>query len=516
MHIYLYGPSGSGKSTVGILLAQLLNLPFLDLDAEIERDTGLTILEIITNQGEENFREAESRVLNKCLTEKDMVVALGGGALLRDANRKLVERTGQVVFLDAELSILIKRLEKDHNIRPLLGAGDAKTVARLMKDREIHYESFPLRVDASSPPEQIVAEIQRQIGRYYLSSMGSGYDVLVKAGGLDRLGSMLKTRLIEGPVLVVSDSNVGPLYTERVLSSLGEAGYQTSQIIIQAGEEYKTLKTVSSLWRGCLDADLDRNSTIISLGGGVVNDLVGFVASTFMRGCGWISVPTSLLAMVDASIGGKTGIDLPEGKNLVGSFHSPKLVLADPEVLATLPEEELRAGLGEVVKHGVIADSILFDLCQQGWKTISIRLPEVVRRAMAVKVKIVEEDPYETGIRAALNFGHTVGHAVEHVSKYSLRHGEAVAIGMIAETRFAERISVADKGLSALLAETLEGIGLPVQIPADLPQDDLIQAMKGDKKKSAGMIRFALPVRVGEIEVGVEVDSLNAVLEDGI
>jgi len=231
-----------------------------------------------------------------------------------------------------------------------------------------------------------------------------------------------------------------------------------------------------------------------------------------MRGCNWVAAPTTLLAMVDASMGGKTGFDLPEGKNLVGAFHPPRLVLADPDVLFTLPERELRAGLAEAVKHGVIADPGLFDLCAEGWEAVKPRLPEIVRRGMGVKVKVIEEDPYERGIRAALNLGHTIGHAVELVSGFELLHGEAVAVGMVAEARLAERLTVAGPGLSEALAGTLSELGLPVQIPAGMTRADLIRAMRVDKKKAAGVVHFALPVKIGEVKVGVEVKDLEDAL----
>jgi 3-dehydroquinate synthetase len=218
--------------------------------------------------------------------------------------------------------------------------------------------------------------------------------------------------------------------------------------------------------------------------------------------------------MVDASIGGKTGFDLPEGKNLVGAFYPPRLVLADPNVLHTLPERELRAGLAEVIKHGVTADPDLFHLCAAGWDRVATQLPEVIRRGVAVKVKVIEADPYEQGSRAVLNFGHTVGHAVELVSKFRMLHGEAVAVGMVAEAKLAERLSIADPGLADRLAEALSGLGLPVEIPKDLPRSELISAMKVDKKKSNGIIRFALPVRIGEVKAGIEVEDLASVLKE--
>jgi 3-dehydroquinate synthetase len=232
-----------------------------------------------------------------------------------------------------------------------------------------------------------------------------------------------------------------------------------------------------------------------------------------MRGIDWVGVPTSLLAMVDSSLGGKTGFDLPEGKNLIGSFHSPKLVLADPRLLKTLPETELISGMAEVVKHGIISDPELFYLCSRGLDWIKDNLEEVVKRAMAVKIRIIEEDPYERGLRASLNLGHTVGHAVELVSRFQLRHGEAVAIGMVAEAKLAERLAVAAKGLSDVVAGALLALGLPIQIPKELPREELIRAMRLDKKKSAKAIRFALPAEIGRVEL-VDVTDLESVLED--
>lgn len=512
MHIFLYGPSGSGKSTVGKLLAQALNLPFLDLDAEIESVAGQTIPQIMAGQGESAFRDAETDALQKVVLGADKVIALGGGALLRDENRALAETTGQVVLLNADLLTLVARLSQDENERPLLAGELEAKLAALLERRREHYASFPLRVDTSKSLEQVSWDIQRLLGRYHLRGMGTEYDVIVQEGGIDLLGELLQSRKLSGPVLLVSDTNVGPLYGERVLDSLQTKGYTASQLVIPAGESHKNLETITSLWRGCLEAGLDRKSAVVALGGGVVGDMAGFAASTFMRGCNWVCAPTTLLSMVDASIGGKTGFDLPEGKNLVGAFYPPRLVLADPETLSTLPERELRAGLAEVVKHGVIADPELFDLCAQGWETVNARLPEIVRRGMAVKVKVIAEDPYEKGVRAGLNLGHTIGHAVELVSGFSLLHGEAVAIGMVAEARLAERLTIAGPGLSDAIAESLIGLGLPVEIPEDLDRAELIRAMRVDKKKAQGVIRFALPVSIGEVKVGVEIKDLEETL----
>jgi 3-dehydroquinate synthetase len=234
--------------------------------------------------------------------------------------------------------------------------------------------------------------------------------------------------------------------------------------------------------------------------------MAGFAAATFLRGINWVNVPTTLLAMVDSSTGGKTGIDLPQGKNLVGAFYPPRLVLADPQVLASLPDAELRNGLAETVKHGVIADPYLFARCGQGWAALTADLDAVARHGMAVKVKVIEMDPYEKGLRQALNLGHTVGHGVELASDFRLSHGQAVSIGMVVECRLSETCGLAEAGLTGQIASLLQGLGLPVSIPADLDQERIVSAMQMDKKRSAGKQRFALPERIGAVRVGVEID----------
>jgi 3-dehydroquinate synthase len=514
MHIFTYGPSGSGKSTVGRQLAQALAMDFVDLDAQIERALGCGILEYMQTQGEGAFREVETEQLRKAVVGSEKVIALGGGTLVRTENRTLAEASGKVVYLQAEPALLAERLADDPNQRPLLAGDLEASLKALLDERRSHYASFPLRVDASRLPQEVVWDIQRALGRFHLSSMPPAYDVIVRDGGLDDLGELLKSMADGSRVLLVSDENVAPLYAKRALRSLRSPGFTAGQFVIPAGEEHKNIETVMSLWQACLEYGLDRNSTIIALGGGVVGDLAGFCAATFMRGCRWAAVPTTLLSMVDASMGGKTGFDLPQGKNLAGAFHPPCLVLSDPDVLETLPQRQLRAGLAEVVKHGIIADPQLFTLCAQDTQTVMDNLPQIVRQAAAVKVKFIQADPYEKGIRAGLNYGHTLGHAVELVSDFSLLHGEAVAVGMVAEAGLAERLSLAHEGLANELKKVLANLGLPVEIPADLQTEALLRAMRVDKKKANGRVRFSLPEKIGMVRVGVEVEDLTEILED--
>src|SRR5215216_2385847 len=426
-HIFLYGPVGAGKSTTGRVLARNLNLPFVDTDHVIESNAGMSIFEMMTARGETACRDLESAALKQIISNKDSVVALGGGALLREENRALVEQKGTVIFLKAEFDTLIGSLAADSNQRPLLAGNLQGKLASLLARRKEHYDSFPLQFDANQPPEILAWQIQMALGRFHLSAM-TAYDVIV-----GQVSDLPKFPM-QNP-LVVTDEQVVKLHGQKVLRCLQDAGFAPKLVTVPAGEAHKNLETIQTLWHEFLAYGLDRKSTVIALGGGVIGDLAGFAASTYMRGIDWVCLPTTLLSMVDASLGGKTGFDLPQGKNLIGSFYSPKLVLAEPQLLATLPEAEFISGLAEVVKHGIIADPELFDLCAQGLDCIKGDLEGVVKRAMAVKIKIIEDDPYEKGFRAALNLGHTVGHAIELVSRFQLRHGEAIAMGMVAEAR---------------------------------------------------------------------------------
>ena len=521
-HIFLYGPPGAGKSSVGKALAERLRLPFVDLDLEIEKSADRTIPQIMEEQGEPMFRDLETETLKRIANETPRVIALGGGALLREENRRYAEECGGVVFLETKIETLVERLQKDQSQRPLLAGNLNVKLETLLEQRKSHYDSFAIRVSQSGSsirefqktPEQIALEIQQKLNLLCVHSPdGNIYDVIVQSDEFESLGGFLNERKLGNPVAVIADETVANLYTEGAVKSIEGAGYKVHVISFPAGENSKNIDTVMALWQRMLKIGLDRKSTVVSLGGGVTGDLAGFAASTFMRGMNWVGVPTSLLAMVDSSLGGKTGFDLPEGKNLIGTFHSPKMVLADPRLLKTLPETELISGMAEVVKHGIISDPELFYLCRRGLDWIKDNLEEVVKRAMAVKIKIIEEDPYEKGVRASLNLGHTVGHAVELVSHFQLRHGEAVAIGMVAEAKLAERLAVASKGLSDSVAEALSALGLPIQIPKELPRDEIIRAMRLDKKKNAKAIRFALPAEIGRV-ILLDVTDLESVLED--
>jgi 3-dehydroquinate synthase len=511
--IMIYGPPASGKSSLGLRLAESLRLPFYDLDELIESQAGLSIPQIFAVEGETGFRRRESAALADVLDFEHGVVALGGGALLHPENRARAEAAGLVLCLSAPFETIVDRLEASQGQRPLLDGDMQDRLQRLLEQRAAHYASFPLQLDtAKLSLSEAAWQAQTRMGMFHVTGMGKGYDVRVGEGGLDHLGAVLLAHKIQGPLAVVSDENVASIYAQRTLAVLRASGYIAHLVVIPAGEQHKTISTINLLWDAFLAAGLERNSTVIALGGGVVSDLAGFAAATYLRGIPWVAVPTTLLAMVDASLGGKTGADLTQGKNLVGAFHPPSLVLADPLLLASLPDIELRNGLAEVVKHGLIADPVLFELCGRGWQSVRMDLNEVVRRAMAVKVRTIQEDPYEHGRRACLNLGHTLGHAIEAASEYQLKHGEAVAIGMAFAARLAERNGLASNGLVDEIVETLQNLGLPTDIPAGLDRQRILNGVAVDKKRAGGKVRWVLPIGIGKVRWGIEIDDWTEIL----
>lgn len=359
---------------------------------------------------------------------------------------------------------------------------------------------------ASTEPQSFAVELGER-----------SYNILVGVR-LDEFGSRLDELKAGRKVAIITDTTVGPLYGERLLKSIQSSGRTATLVQMPAGEEKKSIETVNLLYDALFIAELDRSSWVVALGGGVVGDVAGFVAATYMRGIPVVQVPTTIVAQVDAAIGGKTGYNPPHGKNLIGAFHQPRLVYVDPSLLKSLDEREFIAGLAEVVKHGVIADAELFEFMENRADDVLNRVEEaltvIIARSAAYKAYVVSKDEKESGLRATLNYGHTVGHALEKVTGYStLLHGEGVSIGMDVEARIAVDLGLCEAALPERQKRLLERLGLPVDLPeADL--EAVMAAMRLDKKTLDGRLNPVLPHRIGHAEQvkGVEEQVFRRVL----
>ncbi|MCR5839070.1 MAG: bifunctional shikimate kinase/3-dehydroquinate synthase [Kiritimatiellae bacterium] len=465
--IFLYGAPASGKSTLGKALAERLGAGFVDLDERIVAEAGMSIPEIFKTRGEAAFRDLESKVLREVVSEPK-VVSLGGGTLLRDENRALCEESGTIFCIDTPSDEeLARRIGAAPGSRPL---GDKA------KERAAHYASFPNRVAAFFDAQSSLVVVGRGIAPAILARRN-----------------------------IVADETVSRLWAGR----LGVSPFAT----IPSGEEHKTPATVASLWHAFAEKGLGRKDTVVALGGGVTGDLTGFAAATWMRGISWINVPTTLLSMVDASTGGKTGCDLPEGKNLAGAFHFPRLVVIDTDFLETLSPKLISDGRAEMIKHEAIGGRSWSSELESesgegdfGWsKGSGVSAKEIAENLM-VKVGIVREDPLETlGRRILLNCGHTVAHAIEKATGYRVSHGEAVAIGCVEEAKIAVRRGLAPASWPEELAARFAAANLPTSLPAGLSLDELVPLMRGDKKREGGAVTFALPCGWGDVR-GVKID----------
>jgi len=342
--------------------------------------------------------------------------------------------------------------------------------------------------------------------RVEVESDGGGYPVLVKNGLLEDLPELLQAYAPSRRYAVISDATVGGLYGEGVVTSIAQAGAEATLHTFAPGEESKNRSTWITLTDELLASGLGRDGVVVALGGGVTGDLAGFVAATYMRGVPVVQVPTSLVAMVDASVGGKTGVDVPAGKNLVGAFHPPRAVLADPSVLQTLPRAERSRGLAEAVKHGAIRSRHHLEAIREGAGALLEGDPAVTGRLVAdsvrIKAEVVAQDEREGGLRRILNFGHTLAHAIESVTRFQVSHGEAVSLGMVLEARLGEALGVTSAGTAEVLSALLQELELPVARPGGCPNDDLLAATRTDKKGVGGRARYVLLQTLGTVDEG--------------
>jgi 3-dehydroquinate synthase len=340
----------------------------------------------------------------------------------------------------------------------------------------------------------------------------NSYKIIIKPSGLATLGTYLTPLKLGKKILVVSNPEIFTLYGETVVNSLKNEGFEIFEHLIPAGEQFKNLAQIEKVYDTAFEHRLERSSTLLALGGGVIGDMTGFAAATWLRGVNFVQVPTSLLAMVDASVGGKTGVNHPSGKNLIGAFYQPKLVFIDPEVLKTLPEREFRAGMAEVIKYGVIWDENLFEQLEQGDRLSSFTdinpdlLQTILTRSCQAKADVVGQDEKETGLRAILNYGHTVGHTIESLTGYSVvNHGEAVGIGMEVAGAIAVKLNLWTAEEAKRQHELISKTGLPTAIPAGIKAEAIINLLSADKKVKDGQVRFILPTKIGKVIITSEV-----------
>ena len=459
-HLALTGFMGAGKSTIGAQVARRLGRRFIDLDREIEARAELTVVELFARDGEAAFRELEESVAVSVLgAAEPAVIALGGGAVLSEATRERLGSRSFTVLLDVDLDTAWERAS--HSARPL--ASDEHSFRVLFQERIPIYEAT---ADARA----------RDIDGVVLAAAG----IDVGIGAIDLLGELVPG---DGPIEIVADATVAGIHGVTAQLALGARDIATHDV--PAGEPAKAIGVLDHLWRSLR---IGRDGTIVALGGGCTTDVAGFAAATWMRGVPWAAVPTTLVGQVDAAIGGKTAIDLPGGKNLVGCFHWPARVVIDPGTLETLPEAEMRNGMAEVVKTGLLMGSPVWEQ----------PLAELVRRCASFKAGVCLGDPHDRGPRNQLNLGHTFAHALEAAAGYDLPHGQAVALGLVA----ALRLSGNDEALAAVRSELDPK-------PVRLDRNTAWAALARDKKSVGGVPRLVLLERNGEPTWGNEVDAVE-------
>lgn len=518
--LILNGFMATGKTTIGRLVAQAARVDFLDLDAAIEQDAGCSIAQLFARDGESAFRRREREILERLLSDPTpRVIAVGGGALIERGIRLQALEHSVLVTLETDLETAISRATEDGAIRPLL-SGDRSQAELLLSLRAPAYAEAHHRVPVRdrSPTQlcdQVVELWQRDsIG---VAAGDSSYSVEIGRG-------IIQPRLAEhlGPAssgLLITDDTVDSLYGDVARAAFKAAGQAPHTFRLTPGEQHKHPDSLRQIWDQCLEAGMDRRSIFVGLGGGVATDVAGFAAATWMRGVRWISAPTTLLGMVDASVGGKTAVDLPGAKNVVGAFWQPTAVVCDVDVLRSEPRRGFVSALAEVVKTALIGDQELFELLEREPERTTTEdqdfVAEMVRRCIRVKARIVSQDEREGGLRASLNLGHTIGHAIEAQAGYgTLTHGEAVSLGLVAAVRVGRHLGKTSQELAARVEQLLRQLGLPVDL-SKCALDAAANLLANDKKRGGDKVRFVLTTEPGTIEFQhIELGQLQAITRD--
>ena len=523
-NIILVGMMGAGKTTIGKALANSLGKEFIDSDHEIQDRTGVKIPVIFEIEGEAGFRKRESEVLAELVKKSNMVLATGGGAVLSRENRQILRRGGIVIYLRASVNDLYRRTRYDKN-RPLLQTQNLfARLNELYVQRDVLYrEAAHVIIDSGKQGVRFL--VQKLINKlisidfniimqnnnknamqtitvdFTPSSEKRSYSIHIGHGILQQV-DLIVSCLPQKRVAIVSNTTIAPLYLDNLRAALEKQGVISISIILPDGEVHKNWETLNLIFDALLKNHCERNTAILALGGGVIGDLTGFAAATYLRGVPFIQIPTTLLAQVDSSVGGKTGINHPLGKNMIGAFYQPRMVLADSATLNTLPDRELRAGLAEIIKYGLIRDPAFFDWLERNIHRLLARDPvtlnEAIQRSCENKAEIVAADEKEEGVRALLNLGHTFGHAIENGMGYGVwLHGEAVAAGIVLAADLSRRMKLISEADVSRIRKIFLQAGLPVVAPR-MPPEKYLQLMMLDKKVDAGRARFIVLNRIGE------------------
>jgi 3-dehydroquinate synthase len=532
-NIVLVGMMGAGKTTVGKLLARQLGKTFVDSDEEIQRRTGVTIAHIFDVEGEAGFRQRESAMIQELAQRDNIVLATGGGAVIKAENREVLKRNGVVVYLKSTVHDLWQRTRHDRS-RPLLQTADPRgKLQQLFEQRDPFYtEAADLTVHTGKQGVHCLVNGLRRKLEALMNTENSADTLQTLTVGLAErsypihIGSHLLSHaelllpyLPKKRAAIVTNTTVAPLYLEAVQQLLECHGVSVVPVILPDGEAYKTSETLNLIYDALLTHRCERSTPLIALGGGVIGDMTGFAAATYLRGVPFIQIPTTLLSQVDSSVGGKTGINHPLGKNMIGAFYQPKVVLADTTTLNTLPDNELRAGIAEVIKYGLIRDLPFLAWLEQNMEKLLARDPEALQYAIARscrnKAEVVGADELESGERALLNLGHTFGHAIENGMGYGeWLHGEAVAAGTVMAADLSQRMGWISADDVARVRAIFQRAGLPMVAPA-LGVEKYLDLMGLDKKVQDGKLRFVLLKALGHAVVTDEApqDLLRQTLE---